>query len=99
MDSFHQMAVRVAEDVKKKGMKDDERLEEFNPRWQKVKGILQSKVKPALKDLDQAVKDEDQKLTKFLFERMLELMIGLAKGFGMREFTTKLKNLEKKTFD
>lgn len=97
MDSFHQMAVRVALGDEGKG--DDEGPEEFDPRWQKVKGILQSKVKPALKDLDQAVKDEDEKLTEHLFERMMELMAGLAKGFGMREFTTKLKTLEKKTFD
>ena len=100
MDSFHKMAVRLAEgETKKKKDGEDEGPEQFKPRWQKVKGILQSKVKPTLKDLEQAVKEEDQKLTEYLFERMLELMTGLAKGFGMREFTTKLKTLEKKTFD
>ena len=96
MDPFHQMALRIALGDEGKG---DEGLEEFDPRWQKVKGILQSKLKPAVRDLEQAVKDENEKLTEYLFERMLELMTGLAKGFGMREFTTQLKTLEKKTFD
>jgi primosomal protein N'' len=66
------MAVRLAEgETKKKKDGEDEGPEQFKPRWQKVKGILQSKVKPTLKDLEQAVKEEDQKLTEYLFEQLL----------------------------
>lgn len=108
MGAFHAMAARVAlgdpgiGDVKgemseDKGEKKSE--EEFDPNWSKARNIVQSKLKPTVKDLEMAVKDKDKKLAEYLFERLLELATELAKGFGMAEFKSKLKTLEQKTFD
>jgi hypothetical protein len=96
MGPFHQMAARLAEEEKDEEKDEDE---QFKARWMKAKGIVQQKVKPAVQDLEQAIKDEDEKLTKYLYERMLELMVQLSKSFGMRDFTSKLQTLERKTFD
>ena len=93
MGPFHQMAVRLAE------AEDGKDEDEFDARWMKAKGIVQQKVKPAIQDLEQAIKDEDEKLVKYLYERMLELMVLLSKSLGMRDFSMKLRTLEKKTFD
>ena len=98
MDSFHQMAVRVAQPEEAPD-EVEEAPEEFEPRWSKVKTVFQSKVKPAVKDLEQAIRNEDVDLAGATFERLIELVTGLAKGFGMRDLTSKLKTLEKKTFD
>ena len=73
--------------------------EDFDPNWMKARNIVQTKLKPAVKDLEMAVKDKDKKLAEYLFERLLELSTELAKGFGMDEFKSKLKALEQKTFD
>jgi hypothetical protein len=100
MDSFHQMAIRVAlgdkGEVKKK---KDKGPEDFDPAWPKIKMIFQSKVKPLFKDFERAIRDEDDNLVEYHFERMMEMMTSLAKGFRMRDFSSKLKILEQKTFD
>ena len=93
------MAVRIAEGEGDKKDPKKQDLHEMDPRWDKVKTIIQTKLKPAIKDLEAAVTDEDEKLSQFMFERLLELATGLSKGFGMRDFTKKLKMLETQTFD
>lgn len=108
MRPFHAMAVRVALGDPGEGDKEGEKNEdkgekkvddEFEPRWMKVRNTVQTKLKPAVKDLEVAVKDKDEKMSKYLFERLLELATELAKDFGMTQFKSKLKTLETKMFD
>ena len=92
------MAARVAEEKTREERKKQD-LPDMDPRWQKVENAVNTQLKPTFKDLQRAVKERDEKLVQYLFERLLEVSTGIAKGLGMREFSDKLKTLEQKNFD
>lgn len=93
-ESLRRIAMRIAEtdDPKKqKGPKMD-------PKWPKIHTLFQIKIKNTIKDLEQAIRDEDPKLISYLFERTLREMNEMAKALGMRELMAPLKGALDKVF-
>ncbi|HEY8095010.1 MAG TPA: gamma-glutamylcyclotransferase [Methylobacter sp.] len=70
----------------------------LDPKWAKVRTLYQTQMKNILKDLDDAIKHEDEKMVEYSYERMLFLMVSLAKALGLKSFTNQLKAVMEKNF-
>lgn len=98
-ESLRAVAARLAAEDDRKKKDPTGPSPEGDPDWQKVKTLYDTSVKNTFKDLHQAIKDQDSKLTVFHMERLLESLVKTSKYMKMRDIFLKLKEVEKKLFD
>lgn len=77
----------------------DNIIEEAHPNYIKILNILNMKTKNILKDLIEAVKDEDEELSIRLLHILMQDFEDIYKYMGMRDFKVKLHNITENQFE
>jgi hypothetical protein len=86
MMDFKKIAIKLS---KEEDLKGDLKI---NPKWPKVRSLFQTRIKNTFKDLAEAIRNEDSKMTQYHFERILWEMFLLSKALRAKELTNQLKN-------
>lgn len=71
----------------------EELSDDIDPNFQKIRNIIQMKIKNLMKDLLDAVKDENDQLTVGIMHMIMNQFEEIYKYLGLREFKVKLDNI------